>query len=355
MAILGFNDCLQFGAGALDPWDAAPSISVGPSSGGSAVGAAPVTNLLTRPIGSVWQRTGIAFSGSVQLRLQLGYVPVHPTALTNFGALGFVGIRQTPQTKAQGLEQDLNFRVRISNSAFESGSLYDQTRTFHAQDSARLFPRQLWFDLVAGDNDPALSSTGGNPAITPPPSGTTLYVTVDISRARTFTETWSVQISRMLCMTTMVGRFEPTPGRSFEDSTETIRSFGGQPYSLRGAPMRRIRGALISLPDQAVTGAAEYEVDSTRPWPASIAAANLLAGSRGEVVLIPQVYGKTPRTADSGTRYPSAWQTQPVFGLLDSGIEARREATTSLSPAPSTPNGSLWRAEFAITEIPLVI
>lgn len=353
MAILGYNDVLQYGGGASDPWDSAPEINVEASSGGSAVGTAPVANLLNRSIAQVWQRTGISAAGSVQLRLRLFYLPNFADSRTNFGAFGILGIKQTPVDKSQGFEQDVNFRLRISNTGFALSDLYDQTRTFHAQETSGLFPRQVWFDLVSGDQDPALSATGGNPAITPPNPGTSLYLTIDITRARTLSNTWSIQIGRLAAMTTVVGRFEPTITRSFQDETEVIRSFGGTPYALRGQPMRRIEGSLVGLTDAAVTGFAQYETGATQQWPSSITAVNLLAGSRGEVVLIPQIYGKSARTADSGTRYPSAWQTQPLFGRLDGGVNTSRVATTSSNPAPGSPNGALWQASFGITETPL--
>jgi hypothetical protein len=354
MAILGYKDIFQYGAGVLDPWNNPITLEVAAGSSGSAVGTAPVSNLFVPALGKVWQRTGVAAAGNVQLRITTVEISGYPDFRTKFGAFGILGIKQTPATKFEGFEQDINFRLRISNLGHANGNLYDQTRTFHARESGGTMPRQVWFNIIPSDTDPAVSASGGNPAIVPVAAD--IYYTIDISLADTaLTNSYTLQIGRIVAMTTMAGRFEPTPGRSFDDTTEVLRSYGGQPYVLKGASLRRMQGAFVGLPDQAITGAVLNETGSTLSWPSSVAAANLMAGTRGEVVLIPQTYGTAGRTVSTATRYPSAWQTQPIFGLLENGIVARRDATTDFARAPSNPNGSLWRAEFAVTEIPLVI
>jgi len=352
MAILGYKDVLQYGAGVRDPWNNAPAIEVAAGSSGSAVATAPVSNLLAPQLSRVWQRASVSAAGTVTLLLSASEIIGYPDFRTKFGAVGILGIKQTPVTKFEGYEQDLNIRLRISNLGYGNGNLYDQTRTHHAREAGGTMPRQVWFDIVSGDSDPALSASGGNPAIVPAP--TDIYFTIDISLAdTTLTNPYTLQVGRVVAMTTMVGRFEPTLERAFFDESEVVRSYGGQPYVQQGTPLRQVRGALTGLPEQAITGSVANEAGSSLSWPSTVAAANLIAGSRGEVVLIPQVYGKAGRTVSSVTRYPSAWQTQPVFGLLDNGIIARREASTQLNPAPGSALGALWRAEFGITEVPL--
>lgn len=351
MAILGYNDVLQLPAGSLQVWNSVAA-TVGGSSGGQSVAGLPVTNVLDPSLGKVWRRnvTGATPGGlTATITLQIELIPGWLTAaynINNIGLIGVLGLRTRVGSLSAGKEYDLQVRVRGSATAFGSSDAFDQTRTFYANEFPEAWPRQVWFDNVPDAVDPlaggGIGAMGGRVPVR--------YWQIDITPLQTPPTPYDLDVARVVFMNAFVAAYEPSPSLGYTDNSEVVRAFGGQPYVLQRASARGVRGKFLRLTDAAVYGASANEAGSTVAYGSTITAINKLAGQRGEVVLLPDLYSKATGT---GGRLPSAWQTQPVFGLLDQGLVAQRVSTTQATPAAGNRVGALWEADLSITETPL--
>lgn len=342
MAILGYKDIIQYpSTGANAVW-ATRTVSVLAGSDGTAVTTAPVTNLFEPSLNRVFQRANV-LSGTVSIRIDLAYGGPAGASWLNYGLVGILGLRAIPSATSQGYDYDLDVRVRNFAGV-------DQRRTYYGLEAAGQWPRQVWFSTFTTSTDDAAAGRFCGGA-----SGETAGITIDIVENMASNVPYTLEIGRIVLMNCFTGRFEPQPEIDFEESGALVRAFGGTPYSLDGARLRRIAGRFVGLPDQSVYGHSASEVGAAGlPWVSSIARISREAGLRGEAVLIPQDYATGVNVISGRNYYPSAWQTRPIFGRLDAGFRATRTATTFGGVAPGTQNNSLWSADVSITETPTV-
>ena len=341
MAILGYKDILQYSTGGASGIWASKTVSVVAGSDGLANASFPVDNVILPGFSKVFRRDNVT-TGTVSLQIALNAAITSSLVIHRFGAIGILGLRAIPATPIGGYDYELDVRVRDFAG-------YDQRRTYYGAESSGQWPRQLWFSGFSGRTDNALAGAQGGTL-----SGEILTLQIDITENMATSTVYTLEIGRIVLMNCMTGRFEPTPTLGSSDTSQIVRSFSGVPYVLQGTPSRQIAGRLIALPDEAIYGASKWEANGPASgWGSTLDRVAREAGSKGEVVFIPEDYSTTVASSGGRNYYPSAWQTRPVWGRLDDGVRAIRNTTTQATPAPGTQVNALWDMEFSITESPL--
>lgn len=334
-AFLGYNEIL-----ANSTYFAGSPPNVDSVTGGSADAAFPANNIFSRNMGKYWKRVSIASGATVTAQVNISTLLANLDTRIPVGLVGFLGIKAVDAANNQ--EMDITVRIRSHSGGYASATaspLVDHTRTHYQINYQGGAVRQVWTPYMPiayrGATAPGWVDAGG---ITTPYQ----YNVIDFSLPTPSAGTWTLYLGRLAMMSVLYGKIERTPALEFADDSTVERAFNGDPYILRRLPRRRVNATFNSLTEAQVYGRASNEPGSSSACWSSVNMLNRTTGTSGEVCFIPEYFSEV---AASG-RYSSAWQMQPVFGLLESTFGATRRDTLQ--------NGQgLWEAGLTVTESPV--
>jgi hypothetical protein len=299
--------------------------SVTVSGSGTTTGAFPVTNIFSPDPGVYWERTGIASSSTVTLDLTLASsIAPAPPLNNNSIVWGFLNVQAFQESSGSAI--DLTVRLRESTVAFTGPYNVDQQRDVRLANVVEAAVRQTWMPRLGATsepiNSPLLRPLGG---IVPRGFNRIEFTAAPGSN-------WTLRVGRLALMSGLVCTVSPQPTRGGADQSEVVRSFSGRPYVFKRNRLRRHAGTLVGLTDNEVRGNLEFTVQQ---W-ASVFSIVQLAGVSQEVCVIEDI---------AAAASSSAWQQQPVFGLLQSDLQAQRQSNAS--------GGGISTCDFDIVETPL--
>jgi hypothetical protein len=317
-SVFAFNDSLSDAV----RWS---TRSAAVSGSGTTTAAFPVTNIFTENAGVYWERTGIASTGTVTLDLTLASAVAPAPPLNNRSILwGFLNVQAFQESTGSAI--DVALRLRESTVAFTGPYNVDQQRDVRLANLSGASVRQIWMPRLGATSEP-INSPQLRPQGGIVPRG---FNRIEFTAAPG--SNWTLRVGRVALMSGLVCTVSPQPTRGGSDQSEVVRSFSGRPYVFKKDRLRRHAGTLIGLTNNEVHGNLEFTVQQY----ASVFSIVQLAGLSQEVCVIEDI--GAPASS-------SVWQQQPVWGLLQSDLQARQQSSAA--------GGGISSCDFEIVETPL--